>query len=256
MGDAPRASVPFLTAHWANVVNFTWRVDPALLARHVPDGVTLDVRDGAAFASLVAFEFRDTRVRGLRIPLHVDFPEINLRFYVRYGGRRGVVFLRELVPRACIALVARRLYNEPYRRIAMQVETRDGGEWLSVEHRFGARLQSRLSIRAGVATRVPDDGSEEHYFKEHELGFGRTRSGETIYYRVQHPVWAIGSIIDYRLEVDFAALYGREWAALDGRKPDLVMLARGSAIEVMPPRPLSQLAVEEQARVDCVRGRG
>ena len=79
--------------------------------------------DGSPRVSLVAFGFRHTRVRGLTIPGHVTFPEINLRFYVRLGGERAVVFIREFVPRPAISIVARLVYNEPYRTIAMQHET-------------------------------------------------------------------------------------------------------------------------------------
>ena len=70
--------------------------------------------------SLVAFEFRRTRVGGLAIPLHIAFPEINPRFYVRRGGKRGVVFIRELVPRWAMGTVARLLYNEPDQRVPIR----------------------------------------------------------------------------------------------------------------------------------------
>jgi len=65
--------------------------------------------------SLVAFRFLDTRVKGVPVPFHRDFDEINLRFYVSAPGpegrRRGVVFVREVAPRPAIA---RWLYNENY----------------------------------------------------------------------------------------------------------------------------------------------
>jgi uncharacterized protein YqjF (DUF2071 family) len=98
---------PFLTAQWANVAAVTFAVEPERLLAHLPAGAEIDELEGAARVSLVAFEFRDTRLLGAKLPRHVNFPEINLRFYIRYGGQRGVVFIRELVPRAAIASVAR-----------------------------------------------------------------------------------------------------------------------------------------------------
>ena len=112
---------PFLTAHWRNLINLTYRVPPSLLKQHVPKGVELDIQEGDAFVSLVAFEFLNTKVKGLKIPFHVDFPEINLRYYVKYKGKNAVCFIREFVPKYCIATIANRLYNEPYLSIPYEM---------------------------------------------------------------------------------------------------------------------------------------
>ena len=108
----------FLTAEWRDLVMLNYAVDPAILVPHVPNGTELDTWEGTTFTSLVAFSFLSTRVKSLPIPFHRDFEEINLRFYVRAKGpegwRRGVVFVKEVVPRLAIASVARWLYNENY----------------------------------------------------------------------------------------------------------------------------------------------
>src|SRR5260370_27968444 len=109
---------PFLSAEWRNLVMLNYEVDPTVLQPLVPKGTELDVWDGHSFLSLVGFLFLRTRVFGVPIPFHRNFEEVNLRFYVRRktgeGWRRGVVFVKEFVPRTAIALVARRLYNENY----------------------------------------------------------------------------------------------------------------------------------------------
>ena len=105
---------PFLTARWSNLAILTYEVPPALLEPHLPAGLELDRRGGAAFASLVAFDLLDTRVWGVPWPGFRQFPEINLRFYVKRGERRGVVFIREFVPQPAVAWLARAIYNEPY----------------------------------------------------------------------------------------------------------------------------------------------
>ena len=74
----------------------------------------LDRYDGSPYVSLVAFDFLETRVGGIPWPGFTSFPEINLRFYVRDGDRRGVCFVREIVPKALISFIARALYDEPY----------------------------------------------------------------------------------------------------------------------------------------------
>jgi uncharacterized protein YqjF (DUF2071 family) len=108
---------PFLTAAWRDLLLLNWRVDSALLAPHVPAGTELDPWSDAHWVSLVGFRFLDLSVKGVPALGHRDFPEINLRFYVRreVDGevRRGVVFLRELTPRRMVEWVARAVYNEP-----------------------------------------------------------------------------------------------------------------------------------------------
>src|SRR5437764_15315145 len=109
---------PFLTANWRYLAMLNFTVDPKILQPMVPRETELDFHDGRTFVSVVGFLFLDTRVIGLPIPLHRDFEEVNLRFYVRRKSanelRRGVVFVRELVPRRAIAGVARKFYGDPF----------------------------------------------------------------------------------------------------------------------------------------------
>ena len=102
---------PFLTAHWRYLAMLNYEIDPAVLRPLTPPGVELDAWNGKTFASMVGFLFLDTRVLGLPIPWHRNFEEVNLRFYVRRrdpagGWRRGVVFVKEIVPKPAIALDA------------------------------------------------------------------------------------------------------------------------------------------------------
>lgn len=89
----------FLTARWSNLCLLTYAVPPELLEPRLPRRLSLDMREGRAFVSLVAFDFLETRVLEVPWPGYRVFPEINLRFYARDGEERGVVFIREFVPR-------------------------------------------------------------------------------------------------------------------------------------------------------------
>ena len=119
----------FLTAEWRHLAMLNYEADPKLLAPFVPSGTELDLWNGKNFVSVVGFLFQKTRVLGIPVPFHRNFEEVNLRFYVRRkapdGWRRGVVFIKELVPRRAIAWTARTFYNEPYLALPMahQIET-------------------------------------------------------------------------------------------------------------------------------------
>jgi len=205
------------------------------LRPHLPAGLVLDERDGRCFVSLVAFDFLDTRIRGLRIPGHVNFPEVNLRFYVREGNRRGVCFIREFVPRRAISWVARSFYNEPYLTARMESTISHEENLIRVHHRFArGGAVGEVTLIANAESSVPPPDSADHLFKEHSWGFGTSRRGELVRYRVHHPVWAIHRIRSCTVSVDWTALYGSKWSFLASQEPYSVVLAAGSEVAVYP----------------------
>lgn len=236
---------PFLTARWSYLVNLTYAVPPDLLTPHLPPGLELDTRDGEAYASLVFFHFLETRLMGIPVPGHRNFPEINLRFYVREpGGRRGVVFIKELVPRPAIAWVARWVYNEPYEATRMQVRIDPAGEGvrrLTHRFRYGGRWHT-LAVDFGETRHLPEPDSLAHFFKEHEWGYGQSRRGVTSRYQVTHPVWEVFEWIDYDLDVDTGKVYGPQWAFLATATPKTALLAAGSPVAVYPAQKLTTQA--------------
>jgi uncharacterized protein YqjF (DUF2071 family) len=227
-------SRPFLTADWLHVLGVTYAADAALLEPHLPRGAQIDVLEGSPRVSVVAFRFRHTRLRGVPIPLHVNFPEINLRFYVLLHGRRAVVFIREFVPRPAISIVARVAYNEPYRTVRMREEllARDG--LLGVRHRFGRGLRNRLEAWADPVAAAPAEDSPAYWLTHHALGVGQARDGRARSYEVAHPVWALHDVRDLRVDLDFAGLYGPQWAFLADAEPSHVTLAAGSRVSITP----------------------
>src|SRR5262245_58495055 len=177
----------FLTARWENLFLATYAVPPALLERRLPPGLALDLRDGQPHVSLVAFEFLDTRVLGVGWPGYRNFAELNLRFYVRHGDERGVVFIREFVPQRLVAWVARWMYNEPYLAAPITAQKQESADRLDMTYRL--RYAGREHAIRASGTRPafrPAEGSVEHFFKEHHWGFGVTRSGQTLRYEVEH----------------------------------------------------------------------
>lgn len=110
LSTSPPLAGRFLTAHWRWLAMLNYEVPPELLAPLTPRGVQLDHFAGRTYVSVVGFLFVHTKVLGIPIPWHRHFEELNLRFYVRRDvegeTRRGVVFVKELVPRWAIAQVA------------------------------------------------------------------------------------------------------------------------------------------------------
>ena len=235
MAHVPRPPWAFLTARWTHLVLANFPVPQSLLCSRVPPGLELDLRDGQAFVSLVFFDFLDTRVLGVPWPGFRNFSEINLRFYVRRGDERGVVFVREFVPQRFIAWMARTLYNEPYLAAPMASAVVVEPESICVEHSlsFAGRVHKMRAV-AGPTAYVPKPESIETFFKEHHWGYGKTRSGRTLRYHVWHPIWEVYPLREVHLDLDWGALYGPEWAIMQNVQPASTVLAAGSAIAVYP----------------------
>jgi uncharacterized protein YqjF (DUF2071 family) len=233
--DTVRPSWPFLTARWTNLLLASFAVPEHLLRPRLPPGLELDRRDGHAFASLVFFDFLDTRVLGVPWPGFRSFPEINLRFYVRRGDERGVVFVREFVPQRFVAWMARSLYNEPYVAAPMHSAVSESPDRIHVEHSltFAGRTHTARASGAKPSRPAEPDGLET-FFKEHHWGFGRTRSGRTLGYRVWHPVWSVYPVQEVNIDLDWASVYGAEWSVMQDSRPVSVVLAVGSEIAVYP----------------------
>ena len=235
-------SRPFLTASWRHIAMLNYRVDPSVLVFHVPRLTELDSHNGVTCVSLVGFLFSDTRVLGLRIPFHVQFEEINLRFYVRrtLGSevRRGVVFIKELVPRPAIALVARLVYNEPYvaRRMGHHIE-QSATKALDVSYSWAQRNVGggELSITTTGKPEPVVPGSEEEFITEHFWGYTRQRDDGTVEYRVEHPSWRVWQSEHATVTGDLEELYGPAFAEVLSRPPDSAFLAEGSPVTVYRP---------------------
>jgi len=190
---------PFLVAEWRHLAMLNFEIEPAVLHPFIPVGTELDEWNGKTFLSLVGFQFLRTRILGVPIPFHRNFTEINLRFYVRRkakeGWRRGVVFIKEFVPRWAIAFVARRIYNENYvacemaSRVELPTTSDDRG---SVEYSWtvgGVRNRLQAGFAGSPLPLVP--GSPEEFLTEHYWGYVRRRDGGTTEYQVDHPPWRV-----------------------------------------------------------------
>ncbi len=223
----------FLTARWQDLIMATYKIDPQLLANRVPQGTELDLEDGKCFVSLVGFMFLETRVLGIPIPFHVNFEEVNLRFYIKCQidgeTRRAVCFIKEIVPRSAIAAVARIMYGEPYERWRMD-NNRDGS---SVEYRWsGKGVTNRIALERGASLGIPAGDSHGGFIIEHYWGYTDRGGGRVDEYKVEHPKWELFSSDDAVIDVDFDATYGSEFAFLARADPYSVLLAKGSEVAV------------------------
>jgi uncharacterized protein YqjF (DUF2071 family) len=231
MSAAPKKI--FLTAHWRQLAMLNYEIDPAALNPWLPAGTELDLWNGRVLVSVVGFLFLETRVWGMIFPFHQNFEEVNLRFYVRRkaddGWRRGVVFIKEIVPRAAIAYAARKFYNENYVCLPMaHTLTVNSAEY---SWRFRDR-QNRIKVTTGGAPQPLRTGSEAEFITEHYWGYSRQPNGSTMEYKVEHPRWNVSDAVTSELDCDVTGLYGESFKEAVCAKPSSAFLAEGSPVTV------------------------
>lgn len=224
----------FLSAEWRDILMLNYEADPAALRGLVPADTELDAWEGRTFVSVVGFRFLNTRVLGVPVPFHRHFEEVNLRFYVRrrtdHDVRRGVVFIKEIVPRRAVAWVARAVYGERYVALPMRHEI-DAGRTVAYAWRHGGRWNGMAAAIAGNAA-IPPDGSQEAFITEHYWGYTARREGRTLEYQVEHPRWPVYRAADAAFDCDVAAIYGPSYAEIFQQPPASAFVADGSAVTV------------------------
>lgn len=227
----------FLTAQWKNLVMANYEVEAAVLQPMVPAGTELDTFNGKYYVSLVGFMFLNTKLMGIPVPFHQNFEEVNLRFYVRYQDagtwKRGVVFVKEIVPKWAISFVANTIYGEPYVTHSMrhQIKQQQNQLEVSYEWKVGKAWYS-IGVTANSVVKEIEANSEEEFITEHYWGYTNRQGNYTQEYAVEHPRWQVHTVNRYEVKCDFEQLYGPTFANLNSRQPDSVLLANGSDILV------------------------
>jgi uncharacterized protein YqjF (DUF2071 family) len=234
----------FLKASWINLLMANYSIDPKILEPYLPACTELDEWNGTTYVSLVGFLFSDTKVMGIKFPGHVHFEEVNLRFYVRYkesnNWKRGVVFIREIVPRSMITFIANTLYHENYETRKMAHRFERTSHTVDVRYQWQVDGQwDYLSVVASSEKTPIHEGSEEEFITEHYWGYTRVNAKQTSSYEVRHPRWNVHAVKKFDFNISVEKLYGQQFVEALTAKPKSVFLADGSEISVMNKQHLS-----------------
>jgi uncharacterized protein YqjF (DUF2071 family) len=226
----------FLQAEWRKLLMLNYAVNADLLTSYLPAKTELDYWNDTCYISLVGFMFLNTRLRAIPIPFHRNFEEINLRFYVRYKNKdewkRGVVFIKEIVPKPALTFVAQKFYKENYVTMSMKHKWVDEGDTLSVEYAWKYKEWNSISAVANNSLEMINTGSEEEFITEHYWGYTKIDNSTTNEYKVEHPTWQVYKVNTYNISVDFGKVYDDRFKHLNTLTPRSVFLAEGSSIKV------------------------
>lgn len=227
----------FLKAEWKNLAIINYEVDPSILAGYLPQGTKIDYWNEKCYVSLVGFLFKNTRVLGLKIPFHIDFEEVNLRFYVKRfengQWKRGVVFIKEIVPKTAITFVANTFYKENYTTLPMKHSVIKKEDSVAFEYQWKINQKwNSITIETKPHLIAIEENSEAEFITEHYFGYTKLKNNTSCEYEVRHPRWEQFEVIAHSIDVDFESVYGKYFSFLKELKPASVFLAAGSTISV------------------------
>ncbi len=228
----------FLKAEWKNLLMLNYEVDPTILEHYLPPATELDLWKGKALVSMVGFMFLDTSVLGVKWPGHVNFEEVNLRFYVRHFDgkqwKRGAVFISEIVPKSVIVLIANNLYKEHYRALPMRhavIPEGDNHTQFSYEWRLKRKWNKLAAVVSNSYTAI-QPGSPEEFIFEHYWGYNALSDVKTMEYQVEHISWKVAAVKSYVFEADIVELYGKVFEPYLSVEPYSAFFADGSEVSV------------------------
>lgn len=227
----------FLKAEWSKLALANYIVDKELLVKYLPTGTELDLWNGNCYVSLVGFMFINTRLLGVKIPFHTNFEEVNLRFYVKRFDKgewkRGVVFIKEIVPKPALTFVANTVYNENYETLPMEHSWSSNEKERIVQYKWEkSGKRNSIKIDASIQQFEIEPDSETEFITEHYWGYAKVNDQKSNEYEVTHPKWKVYKVNDFEIKVDFGVVYGKEFEFLSTVSPNSVMLAEGSEITV------------------------
>lgn len=227
----------FLKAEWRKLIMINYEVNPEILQSYVPKGVELDFFEEKCYVSVVGFMFMNTKLLGVKVPFHVNFEEVNLRFYVKrkIGNeyKRGVVFIKEIVPKPALTFVANTIYKEHYQTLPMKHNWQINDEMLNISYQWKTKTKwNRISVETLPKPQFIQPNSVIEFIAEHYWGYSKVNDKKTTEYEVTHPMWEFYPVKEFMVDVDFEVNYGKNFSFLKDRKPNSVMLLEGSEVTV------------------------
>jgi|CoawatStandDraft_6_1074263.scaffolds.fasta_scaffold16640_3 hypothetical protein len=227
----------FLNAEWRKLSFANYEISPSFLSKHVPPGTELDLWEGKCFVSLIGFMFLNTKILGIKVPFHINFEEVNLRFYVKRfennTWKRGAVFIKEIVSKPALTFVANTLYNEHYQTLPMRHHWEENSINRVVTYQWKKnKIWQSFKVCAALTAVEIEKNSETEFITEHYWGYAKVNNNVSNEYEVTHPRWKEYKVESSEIKVDFGMVYGADFEFLNHLVPTSVMLAEGSEITV------------------------
>jgi uncharacterized protein len=182
-----------MTQTWHDLLFAHWPIEPAMLRDKVPSEFPLDVFDDTAWLGIVPFHMTNVAPRGVpSLPWISEFPELNVRTYVRVNEKPGIYFFSLDAGSTLAVQAARSLLNLPYYTAAMRVTSEtDGIEYESHRDDSSSPATFFARYRPVGAPFEAAGGSLEYFLTERYCLYNRDHSGAPYRLEIHHPPWSL-----------------------------------------------------------------
>ena len=182
-----------MTQTWHDLLFAHWPIEAGALRTHVPSVFDLDQYGGTAWIAIVPFRMTNVAPRGVpSLPWISEFPELNVRTYVRVGDRPGIYFFSLDAGSTLAVQAARTLLNLPYYSATMSV--RSQGEAIEYDSRRGndpAAAALSMTYRPTGRPFEPTRGTLEYFLTERYCLYHLDRQGVPYRLDIHHPPWPL-----------------------------------------------------------------
>ena len=225
-----------MTQSWHDLLFAHWAVDPRDLAGRIPAPFEIDVLDGAAWMGIVPFRMSNVSARGVpNLPGLSAFAELNVRTFVRVGGRPGVFFFSLDAANRIAVRAARLLFNLPYWFASISI-VRDETGVRYRSHRIGGGRQADFEAAyaplgpASDARRV-EPGSLDYFLTERYCLYQIDHRGRPYRLEIHHPPWRLRTAV---AEIQVNTMAEAVGLRLPATPPVLHFVNRQDVVSWMP----------------------
>ena len=182
-----------MTQTWHDLLFAHWPIDAGILREKVPPEFELDLFDRTAWLGIVPFHMTNVAPRGVpALPWISEFPELNVRTYVRVGDRPGIYFFSLDAGSAVAVQAARALFNLPYYSAVMTVRLQnDRVEYDSRRERGSPAAVFSATYGPIGPSFPPVSGSLEHFLTERYCLYHLHHRGTPYRLEIHHPPWPL-----------------------------------------------------------------
>jgi uncharacterized protein YqjF (DUF2071 family) len=176
---------------WHDLLFMHWPVPENALRPHVPQNLIIELFDGTAWLGVIPFHMSGVRLRGIPRLFGMAFPELNVRTYVRHGGRSGVWFFSLDAASRLAVWAARRFFKLPYQLAAMSVSTQRHTYHYTSRRVSESEVLLKCAYEPHGAPFHSDPGTVEHWLTERYCLFAANHRGEIFRGDIHHQRWPL-----------------------------------------------------------------
>jgi uncharacterized protein len=182
-----------MTQTWHDLLFAHWPIDAGVLRGKVPSEFALDLFDGTAWIAIVPFHMTNVAPRGVpSLPWISEFPELNVRTYVRVDEKPGIYFFSLDAGSTLAVQAARSLLNLPYYSAAMSTTANgDNIQYDSRREDGAAPATLCASYRPVGASFEATSGSLESFLTERYCLYNLDHRGAPYRLEIHHPPWPL-----------------------------------------------------------------